>query len=67
MVVAFGNPYLLREIPEVGAYCVAWGGSTASQVAAARGLLGEVTISGRLPVSIPPVAPFGSGLVRARR
>ena len=67
VVLAFGNPYLLREIPDIGAYLVAWGGSSASQVAAARGLLGEAAITGRLPVSIPPVAPLGSGLTRALR
>ena len=67
VVVAFGNPYLLREITQVGAYLVAWGGSTASQIAAARGLLGEAAISGRLPVSIPPVAPLGAGVMRLPR
>lgn len=67
VVVAFGNPYLLREIPQVAAYLVAWGGSTVSQVAAAHGLLGEVAIRGRLPVSIPPVAPLGGGVTRSPR
>ena len=67
VLVAFGNPYLLRETSGVGAYLVAWGSSSASQTAAARGLLGEAAITGRLPVSIPPVAPLGSGLTRARR
>ena len=65
IVVAFGNPYLLREIPASPAYLVAWGGSIVSQQAAARALLGEIGISGRLPISIPPVAPIGAGLARA--
>ncbi len=67
VVVAFGNPYLLREIPMVSAYLVAWGGSTASQVAAARALAGDVPISGRLPVAIPPLVPIGAGVSRAAR
>ena len=67
VLVAFGNPYLLREIPEVGAYLVAWGGSTASQVAAARALAGAVAITGRLPVSIPPLVPIGAGVSRPVR
>ena len=67
VLVAFGNPYLLREIPEVGAYLVAWGGSTASQVAAARALAGAVAITGRLPVSIPPLVAIGAGVSRPVR
>lgn len=67
VVVAFGNPYLLREIPDARAYLVAWGGSTASQVAAARALAGLVAITGRLPVSIPPLAPIGAGVSRGIR
>ncbi len=67
VVVAFGNPYLLREIPDASAYLVAWGGSSASQVAAARALAGQVAITGRLPVSISPLVPMGAGVSRAVR
>ncbi len=67
VVVAFGNPYLLRELPDARAYLVAWGGSTASQVAAARALAGQIPINGRLPVSIPPLVPLGAGLSRTAR
>ena len=67
VVVAFGNPYLLREIPEASAYLVAWGGSSASQVAAAQALAGQVPVSGRLPVSIPPLVRMGAGVSRAAR
>ena len=65
VVVSFGNPYLLREIPEASAYLVAWGGSTASQVAAARALAGLIPITGRLPVTIMPSAALGAGVSRA--
>jgi beta-N-acetylhexosaminidase len=61
VVVAFGNPYLLQQIPEVAAYVVAWGGFPVSQRAAARALLGAAPIGGRLPISIPPVAHRGAG------
>ena len=54
IVVAFGNPYLLRQIPGVPAYLVAWGGFPVSQQAAARALLGTSAITGQLPISIPP-------------
>ena len=65
IVVAFGNPYLLQQLPWVGAYLVAWGGFPVSQVAAARALLGSAPISGQLPISIPPLANRGAGESRA--
>jgi len=65
IVVAFGNPYLLQQLPWVGTYLVAWGGFPVSQVAAARAILGSSAISGQLPISIPPYASRGAGLQRA--
>jgi len=65
IVVAFGNPYLLQQLPWVGTYLVAWGGFPVSQAAAARALLGTSAISGHLPISIPPYASRGAGEVRA--
>ena len=67
IVVAFGNPYLLQQLPWVGTYLVAWGGFPVSQVAAARALTGVVPISGRLPISIPPYATIGVGEERPAR
>ena len=61
ILVAFGNPYLLQQIPSVPAYLVAWGGFPVSQQAAARALVGTAPISGKLPISIPPYANRGSG------
>ncbi len=65
IIVAFGNPYLLQQLPLVSAYLVAWGGFPVSQVAAARALLGTSAISGHLPISIPPYANRGTGIERA--
>ena len=65
IVVAFGNPYLLQQVPWVGAYLVAWGGFPVSQTAAARALLGTSAISGHLPISIPPNVSRGRGEERA--
>ena len=36
ILVAFGNPYLLQQIPSVSTYVVAWGGFPVSQTAAGR-------------------------------
>lgn len=62
ILVAFGNPYLLRQASTVPTYVVAWGGFPVSQRAAARALLGEIAVTGQLPISIPPYAAFGAGL-----
>ena len=67
IVVAFGNPYLLQQLPWVGTYLVAWGGFPVSQVAAARALTGAAAITGRLPISIPPYAVIGAGEERPAR
>ncbi len=64
VVLSFGNPYVLGSFPEVGTYLLAWGGWEVSQRAAARALIGERAISGRLPVSIPPHHRAGDGLRR---
>ncbi|MFL5481587.1 MAG: glycoside hydrolase family 3 protein [Gemmatimonadaceae bacterium] len=67
IVVAFGNPYLLQQLPWIGTYLVAWGGFPVSQVAAARALTGIAPITGRLPISIPPYAVIGTGEERPAR
>ncbi|MFL5577654.1 MAG: glycoside hydrolase family 3 protein [Gemmatimonadaceae bacterium] len=64
VVVAFGNPYLLQDVPQAPAYLVAWGGSPLAQRAAATALLGRAPITGRLPITIPGAAPLGAGITR---
>ena len=64
-VVSFGSPYLLSAFPDAGTYLVAWGGREVSQRAAARAVMGAAPVSGRLPISIPPLHRAGEGLDRA--
>lgn len=69
IVVSFGNPYLLQQIPTMPAYVIAWGGSQGSQMAAARALLGTSPITGRPLISIPldkgsHTIPRGTGIAR---
>ena len=61
VLVSFGTPYLLQQAPSVSSYMIAWGPSQASQLAAARALLGSNAITAKLPISLPSIAPFGSG------
>ncbi len=64
VVISFGTPYLLNQIPQVKTYAIAWGGSESSQRAAALALRGMIPITGRLPISIPPYEVMGAGLTR---
>lgn len=67
VVISFGSPYLLTAFPRVGTYVVAWSDREVAQRAAVRALVGQNAISGRLPVTIPPLHVRGEGLERAAR
>jgi beta-N-acetylhexosaminidase len=64
VLATFSNPYIASELPAASSYLIAWGGSPVTQRAAARALLGLAPISGQLPITIPSVAPYGTGLRR---
>jgi beta-N-acetylhexosaminidase len=61
--VAMGNPYLLRNFPDVAAYLTTYSTVAPSEIAAAKALFGEIAIGGKLPVSIPGLAKIGDGIV----
>jgi beta-N-acetylhexosaminidase len=62
VAVSFGSPYVIRDLPRLPTYFCAWGSQPDMQVAAARALFGDAAITGRLPVTIPGVAPRGAGI-----
>ncbi|MEO7966406.1 MAG: glycoside hydrolase family 3 protein [Gemmatimonadaceae bacterium] len=61
LLLSFGSPYLLLQTPEIGSYGIAWGGTPASQKAAARAVSGAAPIRAKLPISIPPLLRIGAG------
>lgn len=63
--VSFGDPYVVRGLPRVTTYMLAWSESPASQAAAARALIGRASITGKLPIRIPPAYEAGFGIERA--
>jgi beta-N-acetylhexosaminidase len=63
-VVAMGNPYLASDFPKIENYMCTFSNASVSEVAAIKALFGEIPIHGHLPVSIPNVAPRGTGLER---
>ncbi len=62
ILVSFGTPYLLYAFPDIQTYLCAYGGRSEVQEAAAKAILGLSAVSGRLPVTIPGIAPHGAGI-----
>jgi len=60
--ISFGNPYLLQNFPGLRTYMVAYGDMPSLQQAVARALLGEIDVTGRLPISLPGLYPRGTGI-----
>ena len=60
--ISFGNPYLLLNFPKLQTYLVAYGDMPSLQNAAARAVLGQIDITGRLPISLPGLYPRGTGI-----
>jgi len=67
VVVSFGDPYLLRNLPEVPVYICAFGASQPSRCAAASALFGEIDVVGKLPVTLSEEYAVGHGIEIPRR
>ena len=52
VVVSFGSPYVIHQVPESAAFVCVYSEDEASQRAAARALRGEIPFRGKLPVSL---------------
>jgi beta-N-acetylhexosaminidase len=61
-LIALGNPYVLRNFPNVAAYLTTYSTVPPSEIAAVRAIFGEINIHGKLPVSIPGQAQYGDGI-----
>ncbi|HWQ54944.1 MAG TPA: glycoside hydrolase family 3 N-terminal domain-containing protein [Bryobacteraceae bacterium] len=62
-LVALGSPYLLRYFPKVQGYLATYSPVPVSETAAVRALFGEISIRGKLPVTIPGMARYGDGIM----
>jgi beta-N-acetylhexosaminidase len=62
-VVAFSNPYVIREFPQVSGYVATFGRGAAMERAAARAVTGQQPFTGRAPISLPAFFRIGSGIV----
>ena len=60
--ISFGNPYLLGSFPKLQTYLVAYGDMQSLQEASAEALLGQIDVTGHLPISLPGLYPRGTGI-----
>jgi beta-N-acetylhexosaminidase len=66
VVVAMGNPYFAAQMPEMQNYLCTFSDAPVSELSAVKALFGEIPTPGRLPVTIPGIAPRGAGLTMSR-
>ncbi|MBX7243911.1 MAG: glycoside hydrolase family 3 protein [Candidatus Sumerlaeaceae bacterium] len=52
VLISFGSPYIIKQMPDVNAFVCAYGGSEATQQATARLIAGKAPFRGKLPVSV---------------
>jgi beta-N-acetylhexosaminidase len=62
VVLAFRNPYDIKEFPDVNAYLNLYGFRSVHLQAAVDTLFGVNKPSGKLPVTVPGLYPYGFGL-----
>jgi beta-N-acetylhexosaminidase len=65
-VIAMGNPYLAQSFPKVQNYICTYSNASTSELSAVKVLFGELKPSGKLPVTLPGIAPRGASLSGAR-
>ena len=66
LLASFGSPYLISQVPSVPGYLLAWAATTQSEQVVAEAM-GGAAITGKLPVSVPPLFNIGDGLTRGGR
>ena len=62
LLVAFGNPYVVQDMPKTDAQLMAWSASNGQVRRTVPALFGGSTISGRLPIEIPGMYSIGHGI-----
>ncbi len=66
VVVLFGNPYVMRSLPELPAVLLTYDYRGVSERTAVKAIAGEISIGGRLPVTLGDALAAGHGLTRPR-
>ena len=64
VVLALGSPYSILNFPSIRSYLCTYSWVPTSERSAAKALFGEISIHGKLPVTLPGVAKRGDGIER---
>ncbi len=62
VLMAFGNPYIVRDLPDVDSHILAWSSSANQVRQTVPGLFGAENIGGKLTAEIPGFYKIGDGL-----
>jgi beta-N-acetylhexosaminidase len=62
VLIAFGNPYVLNDLPDTNVHLLAWSASTHQVQNTVPALFGGQRISGKLPAPIPGMYESGEGM-----
>ena len=64
VVVVFGNPYTATFLQDAPSILITYDFYDRAERSAVSALTGETPITGKLPIALPGLAPFGAGLER---
>lgn len=62
VLVAFGNPYVVQDLPEADAHVMAWSSNINQVRHTVPSLFGASEINGKLPIYIPGMYEIGDGI-----
>jgi beta-N-acetylhexosaminidase len=62
VVLALGSPYSILNFPSIRSYLCTYSWVTTSERSAAKALFGEISLHGKLPVTLPGIAKRGDGI-----
>lgn len=62
VLTAFGNPYIIRDLPDNDVHLLAWSSSSDQVRQSVPALFGASTIQGRFPGTIPGMYDLGDGI-----
>ena len=66
VMIAMGSPYVLESFPQASTYLCSYSDCEASTEATVEALFGEIPTPGKLPVGIPQMFSFGTGVDRGQ-
>jgi len=62
ITVAFGDPYVIAKVPKTDVTLAVYSGSLRGERSVGKALLGNIDITGKLPVTIPGKYAIGQGI-----